>query len=40
VVYLHGGAFMVGWLRAPAAGYGYRAERVGAWGASAGGYLR
>lgn len=84
VLYLHGGAFMVGakdnnaaerfeplaragiavasaqyrftdvavypaqihdvkaairWLRAHANAYGYRAERVGAWGASAGGYL-
>lgn len=29
----------VRWLRAHAAEYGYRAERVGAWGASAGAYL-
>ena len=29
----------VRWLRANAAEHGYRAERVGAWGASAGGYL-
>jgi acetyl esterase/lipase len=29
----------VRWLRANAFEYGYRAERVGAWGASAGGYL-
>jgi acetyl esterase/lipase len=29
----------VRWLRAHAAEYGYRGDRVGAWGASAGGYL-
>jgi acetyl esterase/lipase len=29
----------VRWLRANASGYGYSANRVGAWGASAGGYL-
>jgi len=29
----------VRWLRANAARHGYRADRVGAWGASAGGYL-
>ncbi len=29
----------VRWLRAHAGDYGYSAERVGAWGASAGGYL-
>jgi acetyl esterase/lipase len=36
---LHDVKAAVRWLRAHAAEYGYRAERVGAWGASAGGYL-
>jgi acetyl esterase/lipase len=36
---LHEVKAAVRWLRAHATEYGYRAERVGAWGASAGGYL-
>jgi acetyl esterase/lipase len=36
---LHDVKAAVRWLRAHAADYGYRGERVGAWGASAGGYL-